>query len=69
MARVYAQRILNINDPKIGLLNIGAEETKGTDFSKETHKLLLDRLPNFAGNVEANEIFAGKCRSPQWRVS
>lgn len=61
MAKVYAQNVMNINDPRIGLLNIGAEETKGTDFMKETHRLFLERLSNFAGNIEANEIFSGRC--------
>ncbi|MDD3375291.1 MAG: phosphate acyltransferase PlsX [Candidatus Omnitrophica bacterium] len=61
MANVYAQKILNIKEPKIGLLNIGAEETKGTEFSKETHRLLSERVYNFAGNIEANEIFSGRC--------
>jgi len=61
MAKVYAQEVMGINDPRIGLLNIGAEETKGTDFMKETHRLFLERLSNFAGNIEANEIFAGRC--------
>jgi len=61
MAKVYAQKVMNINDPRIGLLNIGAEETKGTDFMKETHRLFLERLSNFAGNIEANEIFSGRC--------
>lgn len=61
MAKVYAQKVLNIYDPRIGLLNIGAEESKGTDFIKETHKLFLESLSNFAGNIEANEIFSGRC--------
>jgi phosphate acyltransferase len=61
MANVYAQKVLNVNDPSIGLLNIGAEESKGSDFVKETHKLFVDRMNNFIGNVEANEIFSGRC--------
>ncbi len=61
MARAYTQNVLNIQNPTIGLLNIGEEEGKGTDFVKETHKLLSDRLPNFIGNLEANEVFTGKC--------
>ena len=61
MANVYAKKILNIENPKIGLLNIGAEETKGTEFTKETHRLLTERVSNFEGNVEANEIFSGRC--------
>ncbi|MDP8265877.1 MAG: phosphate acyltransferase PlsX [Candidatus Aceula meridiana] len=60
MANVYAQKVLNITNPRIGLLNIGAEETKGSDFMKETHKLFSENLPNFSGNVEANEIYKGE---------
>lgn len=60
MAKVYAQKVLNIPNPEIGLLNIGEEETKGSDFTKETHKLLSERVNNFIGNTEANEIFSGK---------
>ena len=61
MARIYAQNFLNIPNPSIGLLNIGEEEGKGSDFSKETYKLLDGRLSNFIGNIEANEVFTGKC--------
>ena len=61
MAKVYAQKVMNIHDPRVGLLNIGSEESKGTDFIKETHRLFLERLSNFAGNIEANEIFSGRC--------
>ncbi len=61
MAKVYTQKVLNIANPAIGLLNIGEEEGKGSDFHKETFKLLSERLPNFIGNVEANEVFKGRC--------
>lgn len=61
MANIYAQHVLNIRNPAIGLLNIGEEEVKGTDFIKETHKLMSERLSGFMGNIEANEIFSGKC--------
>ncbi|MCR4336906.1 MAG: phosphate acyltransferase PlsX [Candidatus Omnitrophica bacterium] len=60
MANVYTNEILEIANPKIGLLNIGEESTKGTDFVKETHKMMSERLPNFMGNVEPNELFSGK---------
>lgn len=60
-ANVYAQEVLGIKDPRIGLLNIGEEESKGTDFAKETHKLLAENVPNFKGNIEANGIFSGIC--------
>ena len=62
MSNIYAQNVLGIEKPSIGLVNIGSEEGKGTDFAKETYKLLSERLPNnFIGNVEANEIYTGKC--------
>ena len=61
MAQVYAREVLDLQNPSVGLLNIGAEASKGTDTVKETHKLMADRLSNFIGNIEANEIFSGKC--------
>ncbi len=61
MAEVYAREILGLDNPSVGLLNIGEEATKGTDFIKETHRLMTERLPNFQGNIEASEIFTGRC--------
>ncbi len=61
MAQVYSREVLGFKNPSMGLLNIGEEESKGTDFQKETHKLMSDHLNNFIGNVEANEVFSGKC--------
>ncbi|MBI3601729.1 MAG: phosphate acyltransferase PlsX [Candidatus Omnitrophica bacterium] len=60
MARVYAQAVLGIDKPSVGLLNIGTEEGKGTGLEREAYKLLEDREPAFIGNLEANEIFTGK---------
>lgn len=60
MANVYAREVLGIAEPKLGLINIGEEESKGTGFSKTTHKLMESRLPNFVGNIEANEVFKGR---------
>jgi phosphate acyltransferase len=61
MAEVYAREVLDVENPRVGLVNIGEEPSKGTDFIKETRKLMSERLENFIGNVEANEIFTGKC--------
>ena len=60
MAKIYTQKFLGLSNPSIGLLNIGEEEGKGSDFAKETHKLLSERVPNFIGNIEANEVFTGR---------
>src|SRR4030042_1223934 len=61
MSDAYLRYILNNPNPTVGLLNIGEEETKGTEFMKETHELLERSKLNFIGNVEGKDIFAGKC--------
>jgi hypothetical protein len=53
--------VLNKEEVKIGLLNIGEEETKGTALIKETHRLLDMSALNFIGNIEGRDIFTGKC--------
>ena len=62
MAQVYYQHIFQADKPSIGLLNIGEEEAKGTDFLKETHKLLSNSSFNFIGNIEGKDIFKGNAR-------
>lgn len=55
---VYARTILNIENPKVGLLNIGEEEEKGNMVTKETYKLMKDTDQfNFVGNVEGHDFF------------
>jgi glycerol-3-phosphate acyltransferase PlsX len=61
MADAYFRHIFNKENPKVGLLNIGEEETKGTEFVKETHRLLSESRLNFIGNVEGKDLFSGKC--------
>jgi len=61
MADVYSRTILNKTNPSVGLLNIGEEEAKGTEFIKETHELLQKSKLNFIGNVEGKDLFSGKC--------
>lgn len=61
MASVYCRHILNIDNPTVGLLNIGEEETKGTEFIKEAYELLEKSHINFKGNVEGRDLFSGKC--------
>jgi len=61
MANAYSQNILNIAVPRVGLLNVGEEETKGTDFLKETYELLSKSPLKFVGNVEGKDLFSGKC--------
>lgn len=59
MARVYAQVTLGIENPSVGLLNIGEEETKGSEFAQECHKLMKSRVPNFQGNAEGRNLALG----------
>ena len=58
----YAHRVLGIENPRVGLLNIGVEAEKGTDLQRQTRELLLkqERL-NFIGNIEAKEAIKGGC--------
>jgi glycerol-3-phosphate acyltransferase PlsX len=60
MGAVYARTWLGIERPRIGLLSIGAEETKGNDLTREAHRLLKGSRLNFVGNVEARDIFSGQ---------
>lgn len=60
MATIYAREVLDIASPSVGLLNIGEEAGKGGGLAKEAYKLMEGRLKNFAGNVEANEVYTGK---------
>lgn len=55
MGEIYARDMMGIQDPKIGLLNVGEEEEKGTEILKETHQLMKS-IPNFVGNVEGRDI-------------
>ncbi|MEE8359297.1 MAG: phosphate acyltransferase PlsX [Candidatus Omnitrophota bacterium] len=61
MADAYCRFILGKKKPRVGLLSIGEEETKGTGFIKGAHKLLDETNLNFIGNVEGRDIFTGSC--------
>ncbi|OIO40325.1 MAG: phosphate--acyl-ACP acyltransferase [Candidatus Omnitrophica bacterium CG1_02_49_10] len=61
MGDVYARHILKKTNPSVGLLNVGEEETKGTDFMIQIHGLLSESHLNFCGNVEGRDIFEGDC--------
>ena len=60
---LYAKKNLGVANPKVGLLNIGTEDTKGTDLQKAAYALLKDAsdkgLLNFVGNVEARDVPLG----------
>jgi len=56
---MYADKVLGIKNPKVGLVNIGAEDTKGTPLYIETHQMLKETDLNFVGNVEARDVPGG----------
>ena len=63
MATIYLHNTFGTERPRIGLLNIGTEETKGNELTKETYKLLKEKSEelniNFIGNVEGRDAFSG----------
>jgi len=61
MGSLYAEHVLKIANPSVALLNIGEEETKGDELTRETHRLLKDlKAINFAGNAEGRDIPRGR---------
>lgn len=60
MGSIYLKHALNIEDPRVGLFNIGAEQGKGNEVVKKTFLMLKSSDLNFVGNVEGRDIFLGK---------
>jgi glycerol-3-phosphate acyltransferase PlsX len=59
MGHFYAQEILHTPHPRIGLLSIGEEQGKGTDFTRQVFKIMESLSLNFVGNVEGRDVFRG----------
>jgi glycerol-3-phosphate acyltransferase PlsX len=60
MGRVYARLALGIESPRVGLLSIGEEATKGNDLTREAHRLLKASPVSFIGNIEARDVYSGR---------
>ncbi|MGD9124210.1 MAG: phosphate acyltransferase PlsX [Desulfarculaceae bacterium] len=60
MGAVYAERVLGIKDPKVGLLSIGEEGGKGNNVVKQAYDYLKNSSLNFSGNVEGRDLFSGE---------
>ncbi|NLB63662.1 MAG: phosphate acyltransferase PlsX [Fibrobacter sp.] len=56
---IYAEKSFQLENPRVGLLNMGEEENKGPDVIQETYQLLKNSPLNFVGNIEARDIFSG----------
>ena len=61
MGSVYMKRIIGVPNPRGGLVNIGTEETKGTELQVQAYQLMKEAGYNFIGNVEAREVPLGGC--------
>ena len=60
MGKVYSEKVFNVKNPTVGLINIGAEEEKGNEQTKSTYQLLKEHNElNFIGNVEPRDISTG----------
>lgn len=61
MSSLYMKNVEGVENPEVGLLNIGTEDTKGTPLQLEAYKLLQESPVNFIGNVESRDVPAGVC--------
>ena len=58
MGSIYAEKVRGIKQPRVGLLNVGTEDNKGTELTKEAFQLLKQAPINFVGNVEARDLLS-----------
>ncbi|WP_243289909.1 phosphate acyltransferase PlsX [Bacillus sp. FJAT-47783] len=61
MGSIYSEKVRGIQNPRIGLLNVGTEEKKGNELTKQAFGLLKSSELNFVGNVEARDLLEGVC--------
>lgn len=59
MGTVVARIALDVAEPRVGLLSIGEEESKGNDLTREAHRLLRGSCVNFVGNLDAGGVYSG----------
>ncbi|MFV2006719.1 MAG: phosphate acyltransferase PlsX [Longimicrobiales bacterium] len=61
LGSAYAEHLMEVDNPRVGLLNIGEEPGKGGELALAAHRLLAESDINFIGNVEGREIILGHC--------
>jgi len=61
LGSIYMEKVLGVKNPRVGLINIGTEDTKGQELQVETYKLLKEASLNFIGNVEPRYLSEGAC--------
>lgn len=57
MGSVYAKHVLGVKEPKVGLMSVGEEDEKGTEFTKQVFAMLKESHIHFIGNVEGHDLF------------
>jgi glycerol-3-phosphate acyltransferase PlsX len=60
MGEVYTRAVFRTPEPRVGLMSMGEEETKGSELTREVHEVLKASRLNFIGNVEGHDLFTGK---------
>lgn len=60
MGKVYLENVIGIKNPRIGLMSIGEEDTKGNELTKNTYNILKSMDINFIGNVEGRDVYVGE---------
>ncbi len=60
MGSIFINYIYGVKNPRVGLLSIGEEKTKGNELVLSTYPLMVSHVPNFIGNVEGRDILCGK---------
>lgn len=61
MASAYMKSVMHVENPRVGLVNVGTEEHKGTELQHQTYELLKESDLNFIGNVEGRDLPYGAC--------
>ena len=59
MGNAYTRGVFQVAHPRVGLMSLGEEDSKGTDLTKEVHEALKESSLNFVGNVEGHDIYTG----------
>lgn len=59
MGSIYSQKVLGVDKPKVGLVNIGVEKEKGNELTKKAYEVLESSNINFYGNLEARDVLKG----------
>ncbi|HET7747088.1 MAG TPA: phosphate acyltransferase PlsX, partial [Vicinamibacteria bacterium] len=60
MGKIYTRAVFHTPNPRVGLMSMGEEETKGSQLTREVHEVLKSSNLNFIGNVEGGDIFSGR---------